>query len=106
MTLDDIKNIIYFIIAVVGCGIGVYGFARNKKSDIVAEEKTTSDIHEALLKLNLKTDQICATTNETRTDIKAMQQQVNALDKEVGIVKRDLQTAFMRIDELRDKQQK
>lgn len=103
MTVSDVKDIIMFLIAIIGCGIGVYGFSRNRKQDIKTDEKASSEIHEALLKLNLKTDQICQTTNETRTDIKAMDRRINELDKEVGITKRDLETAFVRIDELKEK---
>lgn len=103
MTVSDVKDIILFLIAIVGCVVGVYGFSRNRKQDIKGEEKASSEIHEALLKLNLKTDQICATTNETRTDIKAMDRRLNEINTEVEVVKRDVQTAFMRIDELKDK---
>lgn len=97
----DMTISISLIIAICGCAIGIYGFFRNRKSDIKEEVKTDSDIHASLMKLELQTTQIANTTNETRTDIKAMQTKVNELDKEVGIVKRDLETAFIRIDELK-----
>lgn len=51
----------------------------------------------------MKLDSVCATTNETRSDIKSMTNKIYELDKEIGVVKTDLHTAFIRIDELKNK---
>ena len=45
---------------------------------------------------------MCATTNETRTDIKSLNKDIVELDKRMSVIERDVKTAFMRIDELRD----
>jgi chromosome segregation ATPase len=50
----------------------------------------------------MKLDQVCATTNETRSDIKAMDQKLVEHSEKIAVITRDLETAFMRIDELRD----
>lgn len=90
------------IIAIVGFIVLIYNFLQSKKKVTQEEDQKLSTIHESLLKANLKLDSVCATTNETRADIKSMQTQVNALDKRIGIAERDLQTAFIRIDELKE----
>lgn len=80
--------------------------ARNSKKDTAEQIKEREDIREGLLKANMKLDQVCATTNETRADIKGLDTGLGALDKRVSIIERDVKTAFIRIDELREKQGK
>lgn len=75
---------------------------RDRKADILEDDAKLDGIKESLLKANMKLDQVCATTNETRTDIKSLNKDLANLEKEVVVVKRDLKTAFTRIDELRD----
>lgn len=59
-------------------------------------------LKESLIKANIKLDQLCATTNETRADIKALNTAIIDMDKRLSVVENDLKTAFMRIDELRE----
>lgn len=80
--------------------------ARNSKKDTAEQIKEREDIREGLLKANMKLDQVCATTNETRADIKSLNTGLGALDKRVSIIERDVKTAFIRIDELRERQGK
>lgn len=93
-------SIISVCIALVSVIFAIITYATNRhdKSSDKLDAMETS-----LLKLNMKSDQICATTNETRTDIKSMNTKINDMDKEIEVVKRDIQTAFIRIDELREK---
>lgn len=56
--------------------------------------------HESLIKMNVKLDQICATTNETRSDIKSMNTSIQEHDKRLTIVERDIKTAFKKIDDI------
>lgn len=59
-------------------------------------------LKESLLKANIKLDQVCTITNETRNDIKALNTALIDMDKRLSVVENDLKTAFMRIDELRE----
>lgn len=59
-------------------------------------------LKESLLKANIKLDQVCQTTTETRSDIKALHTSMIEMDKRLSVVENDLKTAFMRIDELRE----
>ena len=81
-------------------------FAKNSKKDLRNDTREESlqfeGIREGLIKANIKLDQVCAVTNETRTDIKALNKDIVELDKRMSVIERDVQTAFKRIDELRE----
>jgi len=83
-------------------------FTRNGNKDKKTEwEKETSHIDgikESLIKTNLKLDQVCATTSETRTDIKSLNKEISEMDRRVTILERDVKTAFRTIDEIKEKQ--
>lgn len=76
---------------------------KQRKDEILEDDAKLDGIKESLLKANMKLDQVCATTNETRTDIKSLNKDLTNLEKEVVVIKRDLKTAFIRIDELRER---
>ena len=80
-------------------------FARTGKKDFkkeVLEDNSKIDgIKESLLKVNMKLDQVCAVTNETRTDIKALNKDIQGLDKRVCVAERDMKTVFNLIDEIK-----
>lgn len=71
--------------------------------DAVKEEfaNQLSGVKESNIKFNIKMDQVCATTNETRTDIKTMNKSLIDLDKRITIVERDIETAFEEINNLK-----
>jgi len=98
----DSSVTITFIIAVCGFIFTAYNFWAARKKEAVEANSRLEEIRESLLKCNMKLDTVCATTNETRSDIKAMNNQIQELDKELSVVKRDLKTAFSRIDELKE----
>lgn len=85
--------------------VALLTFVRNGRKDDTAErtaqQQQIADIHESLLKANLKLDQLCSTTNETRTDVKAMQSSIIEHDKRLTLIERDLKTAFHLIDLLK-----
>lgn len=99
-------NAIPWSISLVSLVIVIVTFVKNGKKDLKTEykeENTQFDaIKESLLKANIKLDQVCATTNETRTDIKALSKDIVELDKRMSVIERDMKTAFNRIDELRE----
>lgn len=99
-------NLIPWGISAVSLAIAIFTFANNNRKglkDAVTErENRLNHINEGLLKANMKLDTVCATTNETRTDIKALSTSLSEIDKRVSVIERDMQTAFMRIDELKE----
>lgn len=100
-------NIIPWTISIISLLILILTFVRNgnkdMKEEIKDDDRRFDGIRESLLKANMKLDQVCATTNETRSDIKSMNLKIQSLDKEIEVLKRDVQTAFIRIDELKER---
>ena len=99
-------NLIPWSISIIALIITIVTFAINRKKDLKTdyreEDAKFDGIKESLLKANIKLDQVCATTAETRTDIKALNKDIVEMDKRIAIVERDVKTAFLRIDELRE----
>lgn len=86
--------------------VAILTFNRNgkkdEKKDLTDELKTISDINTSLLKVNMKLDQVCATTNETRTDIKSMRDDMSKVEKRVTVLEENIKAAWLRIDELKE----
>lgn len=80
-------------------------YFRNGKKDsdesIRKEEAKFDGIKESLLKANMKLDQVCATTNETRSDIKSLNKDMQNIETRVSLVERDIKTCFKKLDELK-----
>ena len=74
---------------------------RDTERETEESERELASLREGILKANMKLDTVCATTNETRTDIKALNVSIGEMDKRLTVVERDLKTAFIRIDELK-----
>ena len=105
--MELLEKIIPWTISFVSLIILIITFFKNgnkeQKEDIKQEDTKFTDIEKSLLKANLKLDQLCATTSETRTDIKSLNKDLNCLSGRVTVVERDLKTAFEKIDELKGK---
>jgi capsule polysaccharide export protein KpsE/RkpR len=99
-------NLIPWSISIIALVFTAVTFYRNGRKDIRNDAKNESSqfegIREGLIKANIKLDQVCAVTNETRTDIKSLNKDIVELDKRMSVIERDVKTAFMRIDELRN----
>lgn len=75
---------------------------RNLKGDTKADEAERNSLREGIFKANMKLDMVCKTTSDIQTDIKAMNTKLEEHGRQIAVISRDLETAFMRIDELRD----
>lgn len=80
------KETIMYLIAIIGCLIGVYGFYRTQRQD------ATNDAKE-FIKVNLKLDQLCNTTNESS-------KKLDALDNKIDDIKEKQQEHEFRIRQL------
>lgn len=98
--------IIPWSLTFIGLTVSILTFARNGRRDSMRDKQEQDmkleALKESLLKANLKLDQVCQVTTETRSDIKALNNSMAEIDKRVSVCENDLKTAFMRIDELRD----
>ena len=100
-------NLIPWGIALISLIIAILTFSRNGKKDMrneyIEEAQQMQSIKESLIKVNMKLDQVCATTNETRSDIKAMNEYVNTVERRVAVLEENMKAAWVRIDELKEK---
>lgn len=93
---ENVTITIGFLFLLVNMGITVYNFVHNRnkenKSELrTATERTAEHVREAdakelankefQIKTQMKLDQICNTTTETRTDIKAFESRLSDFDK-------------------------
>lgn len=62
-------------------------FFRTGRKDSTNE---LSGIKESLLKANMKLDQVCATTNETRSDIKSLNRDMADIERRVSVIEHEL----------------
>ena len=99
-------NLIPWSISLISLVVCILTFTRNGRKELKEtykeEDARLDSIKEGLLKANIKLDQVCAITNETRADIKKLNKDLADMDKRISVVERDVQTAFLRIDELRE----
>lgn len=77
-------------------------FSREKKIAMAENETMMAGIKESLLKVNIKLDQLCATTTETRSDIKSLNKDLQNIDTRVSVLESDVKTLFGMIDKMGD----
>ena len=98
-------NVIPWGISALSLLFVILTYVRNGNKDKRIETKeddiVMNGIRESLLKVNMKLDQVCSTTNETRTDIKSLNKDLQNLAVRVAVVEKDLKTAFNLIDGLK-----
>lgn len=94
---------IALIIALLGAISTVYNMSSNRKKSIQSEASQMEDIRRACDKANMKLDTACGSLSEIRTDIKAMQFQINETETKIAVLERDQKTVFSRVDELRER---
>lgn len=92
------EQYIPWIISGASLLVAALTYNRNGNKDRRSE---LDGLKESLLKANMKLDSICATTNETRADIKSLNRDLQSLDGRMIVVERDLKTAFSMIEELK-----
>lgn len=101
----DVGDIVSIIMMLATVSTFIVGNIRAGRSKVEKEQEVQSSLREGVVKLNIKLEQICSTTNEIRTDVKAMDNKVIEQGEEIAVIKRDVQTAFKRIDELREQKE-
>lgn len=80
---DIIPWLISLAMFIVSLTTLVRNTEHERKREEREEESTLTSIKEGLLKANMKLDQVCATTNETRSDIKSVKNDITELDRRV-----------------------
>lgn len=100
-------SVISIVISATMMIIAIVTLSRNgrkdRKNEYVEESQKIEGIRESLIKANMKLDQLCATTVETRSDIKAMNEYINSVEKRVSVLEENVKAVWIRIDELKEK---
>lgn len=95
----SLSQLIPWLISGIAMICTVLSFLRNGKKDTVNDVVESTEFK---TRINTKLDQICATTSDIQSDIKAVQKTQNEQGAKILLIERDLNTCFARVDELRD----
>ena len=94
-------------ISFLGLLIAFLTFVVNRKKDLKEDfqkqEARLNEITGNLMKANLKLDQLCQNSNETRLDVKSLNNKVVDIERRVTIIETNMRTAFKDIEELKEK---
>lgn len=100
------ESIIALVISGCMLAVSVLTFiinsSKSSKKEVIASENRLNDINQSLLKVNLKLDQVCATTADIRSEIRTMQNKQIEHTEQIAKLEAGIETAFLRIDELRE----
>jgi septal ring factor EnvC (AmiA/AmiB activator) len=104
---DYQMNYIPWIISFCSLIVAILSLAHTSNKDRTNEIREDTEkfdgIEKSLLKANIKLDQVCSTTTETRSDIKSLNADLKTMDTRVVVLERDMKTAFNAIAELKRK---
>lgn len=99
------KELIPWFISALSLLFVILTYARSgkkeAKQDVKENDEALTGIRESLIKVNLKLDQVCNTTNEIRTDNKALAKDLQALDNRVTCVENDVKNIHSFLDALK-----
>ena len=84
----------------IGYGITNADKAVTKRT--IKKGMTINGLKEGILKANMKLDQVCATTNETRTDIKSLSYNLSEIDKRLCVVENEVKDLKKKVGEKDD----
>lgn len=100
-------TVISIVISATMMIIAIITLSRNgrkdRRNEYVEETQQMQSIEKSLIKVNMKLDQLCTTTTETRSDIKAMNEYINSVEKRVSVLEENIKAAWVRIDELKER---
>lgn len=88
ISLSFLMTIIFFVFSALT-------FFGNRKKD-------TRDESRELIKANVKLEQICATTSETRADIKSMNNQIERINETQIKQGMEIKALWKRVDQLKE----
>ena len=103
----ELKDYLPWLISLGGFIVALITLSRNgrkdRKAEYVEESSKIHEIEKSLTEINTKLDGLQTTMQETRDDVKSVSGNYQDLDKRVTTLENNLKTAWIRIDELKDK---
>lgn len=88
-----------FIISVTSILITVLNYRRGIKKDAQEDDLKLKKEIEEKVKMNVKLDQLCNTTNDIRADNKSVLERLNIMDARLVKVEQSTKSAHHRLDE-------
>lgn len=86
------------LISVASIVFTALNYRRNAKKDYEEHQREKEKQVENRIKMNMKLDQLCNTTNDIRGDTKATIEQMRNLEKRVALVEQSTETLHDRLD--------
>ena len=80
----------------------VRNLIKDNKQNTADDAAKLDILNQGLIKANMKLDQTCQALTELRLDVRSLSSSLNEMDRRVTILERDVKTAFVRIDELKE----
>lgn len=93
------------VMMIIGVSSFIITQAKQSKKEIETSERQLNVIREDILQVRMKLDEVGTVVTETKGDVKGLTVNLNEIDKRLTRVETNLETAFVRIDELRDNKQ-
>ena len=93
---------ISFVCLIIAALTYLWNKNKDRKSEIKEDDMTINGLKEGILKANMKLDQVCATTNETRTDIKSLSYNLSEIDKRLCVVENEVKDLKKKVGEKDD----
>lgn len=87
------------LISVASIVFTALNYRRSAKKDDEEHQREKEKQVENRIKMNMKLDQLCTTTNDIRSDTKVTIEQMRSLEKRVGLVEQSTKTLHERLDE-------
>lgn len=96
MNPQELSQVVSIVISGIVCIFAILTFAFGRRKD-------SKETIQAMTRNDMKLDQIQETTDEIAQNVRDLTRKINEHDTEIAVIKRDLDTAFIRIDELKGK---
>lgn len=90
------------VMMVVGVTTFIITQIKSGRKEVESSERQLNVIREDILQVRMKLDEVGSVVTETKGDVKGLSANLNEIDKRLTRVETNLETAFFRIDELRE----
>jgi len=95
------------IIAIIGCGIGIWNWFQAYKKNIKGEATSTGQIeaqaNTEFIKINMKLDEINRVTADIKSDLKQMDNKVDKMNEELVAQKLQINALWSKLDRLAER---
>lgn len=103
MNVSSVISLVFSgVMMVVGVTTFIITQIKSGRKEVESSERQLNVIREDILQVRMKLDEVGSVVTETKGDVKGLSANLNEIDKRLTRVETNLETAFLRIDELRE----